>query len=65
MDTQVLAVDQKMAQITSSIQHISDNLTPKRNRIEHLSGIHTLVNKVWRTLYFGSHLCCTVAQLYH
>jgi hypothetical protein len=47
MDNQVLAVDQKMNQITNSIQKLSDNLTPKRSRIDHLSGIDVLVQKVF------------------
>ncbi|KAJ3368158.1 Vacuolar protein sorting-associated protein 51 [Kappamyces sp. JEL0680] len=46
MDQQVLAVDEKMNQITNSLQIISDTLTPKRSKIEHLSGIDSLVNKV-------------------
>lgn len=46
MDKQVLAVDEKMNQIAQKIQVISDNLTPKRSKIEHLTGINSLVKKV-------------------
>lgn len=54
MDKQVLAVDQKMNQITNSIQKLSDNLTPKRSRIDHLSGIDVLVKKVYLPKHGGN-----------